>query len=141
MYSGKIAVPPVGGGIQEKWWNWVYIYKAQNKRKIDCLIFEVYAIFLHSSVTGVFFLIYRRSRRWEVDCERTTGLQLWSADLLIKSHLTFCRVCVYSLQFEKSVFLRRVVHLPTSTPIKKKIPFIVDRNCWWKYKKNNILEY
>jgi hypothetical protein len=29
---------------------------------------------------------------------------------LFKSNLTFCIVCVFNRQFEKSVFLRRVVH-------------------------------
>jgi hypothetical protein len=28
----------------------IHIYKAKNTLKLDCLIFEVYAIFLHSSV-------------------------------------------------------------------------------------------
>jgi hypothetical protein len=31
-------------------------------------------------------------------------------DQLFKSNLTFCVVCVFNLQFEKSLFLRRVVH-------------------------------
>jgi hypothetical protein len=33
-----------------------------------------------------------------------------NSDQLFKSNLTFCVVCVFNLQFEKSVFLRRVVH-------------------------------
>jgi hypothetical protein len=31
-------------------------------------------------------------------------------DKLFKSNLAFCVVCVFNLQFEKSVFLKRVVH-------------------------------
>jgi hypothetical protein len=31
-------------------------------------------------------------------------------DQLFKSNLTFCAVCVFNLQFEKSVLLRRVIH-------------------------------
>jgi hypothetical protein len=31
-------------------------------------------------------------------------------DRLFKSNLTFCVVCVFNLQFEKPVLLRRVVH-------------------------------
>jgi hypothetical protein len=34
----------------------------------------------------------------------------YNSDHLFKSNLTFCVVCVFNLQFEKSVFLRRVVH-------------------------------
>jgi hypothetical protein len=33
-----------------------------------------------------------------------------NSDQLFKSNLTFCVVCIFNLQFEKSVFLRRVVH-------------------------------
>jgi hypothetical protein len=45
---------------------------------------------------------------------------------LFKSNLTFCVVCVFNLQAEKSVFLRRLVPFtidsstPTSTPNLKK---------------------
>jgi hypothetical protein len=34
----------------------------------------------------------------------------YNSDQLFKFNLTFCVVCVFNLQFEKSVFLRRVVH-------------------------------
>jgi hypothetical protein len=34
----------------------------------------------------------------------------YNSDQLLKSNLTFCGVCVVNLQFEKSVFLRRLVH-------------------------------
>jgi hypothetical protein len=34
----------------------------------------------------------------------------YNSDQLFKSNTTFCVVCVFNLQFEKSVFLRRVVH-------------------------------
>jgi hypothetical protein len=50
---------------------------------------------------------------------------------LFKSNPTFCIVCVFNRQFEKSVFLRRVVHsqsnssMPTSTPNKKKNTFML----------------
>jgi hypothetical protein len=38
----------------------------------------------------------------------------YNFDQLFKSNLTFCVVCVFNLQFEKSVFLIPVVH-PQST--------------------------
>jgi hypothetical protein len=49
----------------------IHIYKAQNTGKLDCLIFEVYAIFLHSSVYGV---------------ETLTGMKLitWTWAIFIK---------------------------------------------------------
>jgi hypothetical protein len=34
----------------------------------------------------------------------------YNSDYLFKSNLTFCVVCVFNLQVEKLVFLRRVVH-------------------------------
>jgi hypothetical protein len=50
----------------------IHIYKAQNTGKLDCLIFEVYAIFLHSSVYGV---------------ETLTGMKLitWTWAIFIKN--------------------------------------------------------
>jgi hypothetical protein len=48
---------------------------------------------------------------------------------LFKSNLTFCVVCVFNIQFEKSVFLRRVDHSQSTLQrqlrhqIKKKTPF------------------
>jgi hypothetical protein len=42
-------------------------------------------------------------------------------DQVFKSNLTFCVVCVFNLQFEKSVFSRRVVQSQSTLPrqIKK----------------------
>jgi hypothetical protein len=34
----------------------------------------------------------------------------YNSDQLFKSNLTFCVACVSNLHFEKSVFLKRVVH-------------------------------
>jgi hypothetical protein len=56
-------------------------------------------------------------------------------DQLFKFNLTFCVVCVINLQFEKSVFLRRVVHSQSTLQrqlrrqIKKKTPFIKILSC------------
>jgi hypothetical protein len=37
---------------------------------------------------------------------------------LFKSNLTFCAVCVFNLQFEKSVFLRRMTEHPVATSVE-----------------------
>jgi hypothetical protein len=38
----------------------------------------------------------------------------YNSDQMFKSNLTFCVVCVFNLQFEKSLFLRGVVHSQSS---------------------------
>jgi hypothetical protein len=40
----------------------------------------------------------------------------YNSDQLFKSNLTFCIVCVFNLQFEKSVFSRRVVPFTIDSP-------------------------
>jgi hypothetical protein len=52
----------------------------------------------------------------------------YNSDQLFKSNFSFCVVCVFNLQFEESVFLRRVVHSQSThqrqllRQIKKKTP-------------------
>jgi hypothetical protein len=48
----------------------------------------------------------------------------YNSDQLFKSNLTFCVVCVFNLQFEKSGFLRRVVLFNANfdAKLKKKHP-------------------
>jgi hypothetical protein len=77
------------------------------------------AIFFVKETNDVFFKF-----RVEVGVEESivNAPPDYNSDQLFKSNLTFCVVCVFNLQFEKAVFLRRVVSFtidsstPTSTP-------------------------
>jgi hypothetical protein len=61
--------------------------------------------------------------------------QDYNSDQLFNSNLTFCDVCVFNLQFEQPVFLRRVVHSQSTLQRqlrrkikKKKTPFTLVSN-------------
>jgi hypothetical protein len=43
----------------------------------------------------------------------------YNFDQLFKSNLTFCVFCVFNLQFEKSVFLRRLFNANLDAKLKK----------------------
>jgi hypothetical protein len=65
---------------------------------------EIFLLFVGFVITGVFF---------KFDVEIDVGeesIVSSPSDQLFKSNLTFFVICVFNLQFEKSMFLRRVVH-------------------------------
>jgi hypothetical protein len=57
-------------------------------------------------LAGVFFLF---SVEVGVEESIVNAPPDYNSDQLFKSKLTFCFVCVFNLQFQKSLFLRRVV--------------------------------
>jgi hypothetical protein len=56
---------------------------------------------------------------------------------LFKSNLTFCVVCVFNLKYEKSVFLRRVVH--SQSTLQRQLRYQILKNTLQSYQKLSIL--
>jgi hypothetical protein len=100
------------------------------------------------NVTGVFFFFYLppkltlESRLWkQLFKSNLTFYEIFYAvwkitvflrrvvHQLFKSNLIFCIICVFNRQFEKSVFLTRVVHSQS----------ILQRHLWRQIKKNTLI--